>query len=74
VACGASRVQALEAAEQMLLGTAALLLETGEHPASLKDRVCSPGGSTICGVRELEKAGFRAACAEAVIAACEKKF
>ena len=74
VACGASRVQAYEAAEQMLLGTAALLLETGEHPASLKDRVCSPGGSTICGVRALEKAGFRAACAEAVVAACEKKF
>lgn len=74
VACGASRVQAYEAAEQMLLGTAALLLETGEHPASLKDRVCSPGGSTICGVRALEKAGFRAACTEAVIAACEKKF
>ena len=74
VACGAPRVQAIEAAAQMLLGTAALLLETGEHPASLKDRVCSPGGSTICGVRALEKAGFRSACAEAVIAACEKKF
>ena len=74
VACGAPRAQAYEAAAQMLLGTAALLLETGEHPASLKDRVCSPGGSTICGVRALEKAGFRSACAEAVIAACEKQF
>ena len=74
VACGAGRAQAMQAAEQMLLGTAALLLETGEHPASLKDRVCSPGGTTICGVRALENAGFRAACTEAVIAAFGKKF
>ena len=74
VACGATRAQAYEAAAQMLLGTAALLLETGEHPAALKDRVCSPGGSTICGVRALEKVGFRSACMEAVVSACEKKF
>ena len=58
----------------MLKGTAELLLETGEHPASLKDRVCSPAGSTIQGVRRLEESGFRAAVMNAVIACYEKKF
>lgn len=72
VACGLTRSQALEMAEQMLLGTAKLALETGEHPGVLKDAVCSPGGSTIQGVRELEAAGFRSAVMEAVIAAFEK--
>ncbi len=74
VACGLPRALALPYAAQMLKGTAELLLETGEHPASLKDRVCSPGGSTIQGVRRLEAGGFRAAVIEAVIAAYEKEF
>lgn len=72
VACGLPRAQAQRFAAQMLLGTAALALETGEHPGALKDAVCSPGGSTIQGVRALEARGFRSAAMEAVIAAYEK--
>lgn len=74
VACGLPRRQAVEYAAQMVAGTAQLLLQTGEHPGSLKDRVCSPGGSTIQGVRTLEQRGFRAAVMDAVIAAYEKEF
>ena len=55
----------------MLLGSARWLLEMGELPANLKDKVCSPGGTTIQGVRALEERGFRSAAMEAVIAACE---
>ena len=53
---------------------AALALSDGRHPAQLKDAVCSPGGTTIQGVRALEKNGFRSAVMEAVIAAYEKNF
>lgn len=74
VACGLPRKKALQYAAQMMLGTAKLLLETEEHPGSLKDRVCSPGGSTIQGVRTLEERAFRAAVTDAVIATVEKKF
>lgn len=74
VACGLPRKQALQYAAQMMLGTAKLLLESGEHPGCLKDRVCSPGGSTIQGVRKLEKRAFRAAVTDAVIATFEKEF
>lgn len=72
VACGLPRAKAMEYAAQMMVGTAKLYLESGKHPGVLKDEVCSPGGSTIQGVRALEKAGFRSAAFEAVIAACEK--
>ncbi len=74
VACGLPRKQAQEMAAQMLLGSAALCLESGKHPGVLKDAVCSPGGTTIQGVRVLEERGFRAAVMDAVIAAYEKNF
>ena len=72
VLCGLPRAKALEYAAQMVLGTAQLLLSTGEHPGVLKDQVCSPGGSTIQGVRALEVGGLRGTVMEAVIAAFEK--
>lgn len=72
VACGLPRAKALEYAAQMMLGTAKMVLESGQHPGALKDAVCSPGGSTIQGVRTLEQHGFRGAVMDAVIAAVEK--
>ncbi len=74
VACGLPRAQALEFAAQMVAGSAKLILESNKHPGQLKDEVCSPGGTTIQGVRALEKGGFRSAVTEAVIAAYEKNF
>ena len=68
VLCGLPRDKALRYAAQMLRGTAALAIESGEHPAKMKDAICSPGGSTIAGVRALEENGFRSAVTEAVIA------
>lgn len=73
VACGLPRQKAMCYAAQMMKGTA-MLLESGEHPAVLKDRVCSPAGSTIQGVRSLEESAFRAAVMNAVIASFEKEF
>ena len=73
VACGLPRALALELAAATLEGSAALMLETKKHPAQLKDEVCSPGGTTIQGVRALEKGGFRSAVMEAVLAARGKE-
>ena len=72
VACGLPRALALELAAATLEGSAALMLETRKHPAQLKDEVCSPGGTTIRGVRALEKGGMRSAVMEAVMAAWGK--
>ena len=69
VASGLSRKDATLLAAQMVLGSAKLILESGRHPGELKDAVCSPGGTTIQGVRTLEEKGFRSAVIEAVIAA-----
>ena len=69
VLAGLPRALAMEDAFRMVLGTCAMALERGKHPGVLKDEVCSPGGSTIAGVAALERAGFRAAAMDAVLAA-----
>ena len=72
VLCGLPRAKAQAYAAQMLLGAASLAMETELHPGQLKDAVCSPGGSTIAGVKTLEQFAFRAAVMDAVEAAFEK--
>jgi pyrroline-5-carboxylate reductase len=72
VAAGLPRQIADRLALQTVLGTATLLKESQLHPAQLKDRVTSPGGTTIAGVAKLEQAGFRSALIEAVIAAANR--
>ena len=59
-------------AEQTLLGAAKLAQQSGEHPAALRDRVTTPGGTTIAGLAELERYGVRSALMEAVEAATER--
>ncbi len=71
VAAGLPRDKAILYAAQMMRGTAALILD-GTHPAALKDAVSSPSGTTIAGVRELERLGLRAA-AEAAVAAAYRR-
>ena len=70
VCAGLPRAIASQLALQTVFGTAKLLQETGMHPAELKDRVTSPGGTTIAGIAKLESNGFRSALIEAVKAAC----
>ena len=72
VACGLPRDKSNTFAAQMLLGAAQLSLESGKPFGKMKDEICSPGGTTIAGVRALEEGGFRAAAMNAVIAAHEK--
>ncbi|MBQ3761793.1 MAG: pyrroline-5-carboxylate reductase [Clostridia bacterium] len=72
VACGLTRADALKLAEATVCGTAAHMLSCGIQPGPMKDAVCSPGGTTIQGVRALEEMGFRAAAMNAVIKAYEK--
>ncbi|NEN88515.1 MAG: pyrroline-5-carboxylate reductase [Okeania sp. SIO3H1] len=72
VRAGLPRAIAYQLALQTVLGTAVMLQESGMHPAELKDRVTSPGGTTIAGIAELESLGFRSALIEAVMAAKER--
>jgi len=72
VKLGVARSTALEIAAMTVYGSGKLAVETGTHPAILKDQVCSPGGTTIEGVLALEKFGLRAAVEAAVIAADDK--
>jgi pyrroline-5-carboxylate reductase len=72
VRCGLPRDVALALAAQTVLGAAKMILETGQHPALLKDAVTSPGGTTIAGLQVLERAGFRSALIDAVEAATKR--
>ena len=69
---GMPRAQAYEFAAQAVLGSAKMVLESGMHPGQLKDAVCSPGGTTIEGVRVLEQCGMRSAVMEALGATARK--
>ena len=72
VAAGLPRDVATRLAAQTLLGAARMVLETGLHPGALKDQVASPGGTTIEGLHELERAGVRAGLMSAVRAAAAR--
>lgn len=72
VARGMTRKQAMNFAANAVYGSAALMLETGKHPAELKDMVCSPAGTTIDAVLKLEEKGFRSAVAQAALTAADK--
>lgn len=72
VKAGMPRSQAYRFAARTVLGSAKLMLESGMHPGELKDMVCSPGGTTIEGVKVLEERGLRSALMNAVDACVEK--
>ena len=72
VAAGIPKTTALEMAAQSVLGAAFMVLSSGEHPAALRDAVCSPGGTTIDAVTVLEKTGFRTSILQAMEACAEK--
>lgn len=72
VMAGLTRSDALFFAEQAVAGTAKLLIASGAHPEEFKDRVCSPGGTTIAGVKALEDKGFRSAVISACCASLDK--
>lgn len=69
---GLPRAMGYEMAAQTLLGSALMVLQTGRHPGALKDAVCSPAGTTIEAVEELERKGFRAAIMDAMKACAQK--
>lgn len=69
---GMPRNKAYEFAAQAVLGSAKMVLESGKHPAELKDMVCSPAGTTIEAVKILEEKGFRSALIDAMVACADK--
>lgn len=72
VRAGLPKAASLRIAADMVLGSALLLRESGEHPAALADRVCSPGGTTIEGLHRLRALGFEHAVYEAIAAVIDK--
>lgn len=72
VKCGLSREIAVSLAAQTMLGAAKMVMETGDHPARLKDFVASPGGTTIAGLHKLEEGKIRSALISAVEAATRR--
>jgi pyrroline-5-carboxylate reductase len=72
VRAGLSRDVALKMAAQTVLGSAKMVLETGQHPGVLKDQVASPGGTTIAAIHALENGAFRGTVMDAVMASVER--
>lgn len=72
VAAGLPRDLALGLASQTVLGAASMVINSGKHPGQLKDDVASPGGTTIAGIHELERGGFRGMLMNTVVAAANR--
>lgn len=72
VAYGLTKEQAIKLAAKAVEGSAKMVLETGIHPEKLKDNVCSPGGTTIAAVCDLERNGFKATMQSAVDACVQR--
>ena len=72
VMAGLPRPVAQTLAAQTVFGAAKMVLETGEHPGTLKDRVASPAGTTIAGIATLEEGGFRGLVLESVVTAAKR--
>ena len=72
IQAGIPKETAYKGAASALLGAARLSMESGKHPASLRDDVCTPGGMTIEGIYEIERSGARAAMMKAIVSTAEK--